>query len=338
MTSQLCDNVPKMLNKSELLRHLMEKHFKQKMYAKLLYKAPKTDEMKIKSEEGHTPVTRGTFKCPLCEFENSNQMNTARHYGIKHRFAHKMYEEILCRPVFSPGLTKDGGIDRRTMRGRPPASSNVPLKTEVGETCKICNVQQDSPAAYQRHLIKVHFKAKLLQDCPRSKPFVCPNEGCDVERRDRFNLLMHFGGCQKKVWKLLEQLPEGSIQTLDETSKSKCKLCGKYFTSARYMWTHMGDEHFEKELNAELPSEAPWKCPKCPQEAAYTGSDLRSLRVHYGTRHKAVMPHLAAKMNIPLKDLQAEFRPANESGRTCQFCHKSFYNQMDFMKHSLLHI
>ena len=51
----------------------------------------------------------------------------------------------------------------------------------------------------------------------------------------------------------------------------------------------MGDEHFEKELNAELPSEPPWKCPKCPADAAYTGNDLRSLRVHYGTRHKAVM-------------------------------------------------
>ena len=338
---QLCDNVPKMLNKSELLRHLVEKHFKQKMYAKLIYQPPKTEEAKVKTEDGAAAPAasvRGTYKCPLCDFENTNQMNTARHYGIKHRLAHKMYEEILGRQVFSPGLTKDGIVDRRTMRGRPPTGNQLPSRSEVGERCKVCQVEQESPAAYQRHLIKVHFKAKLLEECPRSKPFVCPNEGCDIERRDRFNLLMHFGGCQKKVWKLLEELPEGSIQTLDETSKSKCKICGKYFTSARYMWTHMGDEHFEKELNAELPTEAPWKCPKCPQDAAYTGSDLRSLRVHYGTRHKAVMPHLAAKMNIPLKDLQAEFRPASESGRTCQFCHKSFYNQMDFMKHSLLHV
>ena len=338
---QLCDNVPKMLNKSELLRHLVEKHFKQKMYAKLIYQPPKTPE--VKTEDGAVvavaPGTqRGTYKCPQCDFENSNQMNTARHYGIKHRSAHKLYEEILCRPVFSPGLTKDGVVDRRTVRGRPPTGSQIPSKTEVGERCKICQVEQESPATYQRHLIKVHFKAKLLEDCPRSKPFVCPNDGCDVERRDRFNLLMHFGGCQKKVWKLLEELPEGSIQTLDESSKSKCKICGKYFTSARYMWTHMGDEHFEKELNAELPTQPPWKCPKCPQDTAYTGSDLRTLRVHYGTRHKAVMPHLAAKMNIPLKDLQAEFRPANETGKTCQFCHKSFFNQMDFLKHSLLHV
>ena len=203
----LCDNVPKMLNKSELLRHLVEKHFKQKMYAKLIYQPPKTDERKIKTEDGSSSggggSTRGTYKCPLCDFENTNQMNSARHYGIKHRLAHKMYEEILGRPVFSPGLTKDGIVDRRTMRGRPPAYSLPPCKAEVGENCKICKVEQESPAAYQRHLIKVHFKAKLLQDCPRSKPFVCPNEGCDIERRDRFNLLMHYGGCQKKVWKLL---------------------------------------------------------------------------------------------------------------------------------------
>ena len=325
----LCDDVPPMMNKSDLLRHLVEKHFKQKMYSKLIYRGP----MNVTGMES----SRGTYKCPLCDFENSNQMNTARHYGIKHRFVHRLYEEIVCKPVFSPSLTKDGIIDRRTMRGRPPMYS--PLnRGEPMEHCKICKVEQESPAAYQRHLIKVHFKSRLLQDCPRSKPFVCPNEGCDIERRDRFNLLMHYGGCQKKVWKVLEEMPEGSIEHLDDTSKSKCKLCGKYFTSARYMWTHMGDEHFEKELNSELPKEAPWKCPKCPNDSAYEGADLRTLRVHYGTRHKAVMPHLAKHLNISLRDLQAEFRPPNEIARTCQFCHKPFYNHMDFMKHLILHV
>ena len=75
------------------------------------------------------------------------------------------------------------------------------------------------------------------------------------------------------------------------------------------MWGHMADEHFLEELNSELPKEAPFKCPKCPMtENGYTGSDLRSLRLHYGTRHKAVMPHLAKKLNVTVDELMREYR------------------------------
>ena len=328
-TCLLCDHCPTMQTKSDLLRHLVEKHFKQKMYAKLVYKV-------VPGEPG-----KGTYKCPLCDFVNPNQMNSARHYGIKHRFAHKLYEDIVCRAVFSTPLTRDGFMDGRSIRGRPNTTTTMSamnIKLEKVENCKICKVGHDSMASYQRHLIKVHFKTVLLNDCPKMKPFTCPNEGCTVERRDRFNLLMHYGGCQRKVWKVLESTPEGSVENLNDTSKSKCKLCGKYFTSPRYMWGHMGDEHFQKELDADLPKEAPFKCPKCPGDNQYTGADLRTLRVHYGTRHKAVMPLLAKQLNIPLEELKREYLPAGDTGNTCQFCGKSFFSQMDYLKHSLLHV
>ena len=332
-TCLLCDHCPVMSTKSDLLRHLVERHFKQKMYAKLVYKHNPEDN------------TKGAYKCPLCDFENSNQMNTARHYGIKHRFAHKLYEDIICRQVFTAPLTRDGFTDGRSARGRtvltapgPGSAAAIHIKEEKVEACKICKVEMDNSGAYQRHLIKVHFKTVLLNDCPKVKPFVCPNKDCNIERRDRFNLLMHYGGCQRKVWKILENTPEGSIENLNDTSKSKCRLCGKYFTSPRYMWGHMGEEHFKAELDAELPKEPPYKCPKCPVENVYTGQDLRTLRIHYGTRHKAVMPHLAQKLNIPLAELKREFMPAAEQGTSCQFCGKTFFNQMDYLKHSLLHV
>jgi hypothetical protein len=350
-----------MQTNSDLLRHLVEKHFKQKMYAKLIFKATpvasaaatadKTAAGTATAEGGSAggSTSRGTYKCPLCDFENTNQMNTARHYGIKHRFAHKAYEDIVCRPIFSTPMTREGIVDGRTLPrvGRPPLiHSFTPqmqqmAKQEKTQPCKICKVEHDSMASYQRHLIKVHFKNTLLNYCPKAKPFVCPNEGCKIERRDRFNLLMHFGGCQRKVWKILEEMPEDSIEHLNDASKSKCRLCGKFFTSARYMWGHLGEDHFQAEMDAELPKTAPWKCPKCPLENAYSGMDLRSLRIHYGTRHKAVMPHLAKKLNVPLEELRREFMPVGGEqggGLTCQFCGKSFYNQMDYHKHSLLHV
>ena len=326
-TCLLCDHCPTMQTKSDLLRHLVERHFKQKMYAKLVYKHNPDDK------------TKGSYKCPLCEFENTNQMNSARHYGIKHRFAHKLYEDIIGRSVFSTPLTRDGFMDGRSARGRPNINiGGVTIKEEKIQNCKICKVEMDSLGSYQRHLIKVHFKTVLLNDCPKMKPFICPNPDCNIERRDRFNLLMHYGGCQRKVWKILEDTPEGSVDNLNDTSKSKCRLCGKYFTSPRYMWGHMGEEHFKAELDADLPKAPPYKCPKCPMENVYTGQDLRTLRIHYGTRHKAVMPHLAQKLNISLAELKKDFMPAGESGTSCQFCGKSFFNQMDYLKHSLLHV
>ena len=150
---------------------------------------------------------------------------------------------------------------------------------------------------------------------------------------------MHYGGCQRKVWKVLEETPEGSVENLNDTTKTKCRLCGKFFTSPRYMWGHMADDHFQDELNSELPKESPYKCPKCPLERPYTSNDLRSLRLHYGTRHKAVMPFLAKKLDMPLDQLSREFNnEPRQNNNICQFCNKYFSTQMDYLKHSLLHI
>ena len=323
-TCLLCDHCPLLTTKSDLLRHLVEKHFRQKMYAKLIYRPSKEDK------------TKGTYKCPLCDFENPNQLNVARHYGVRHRFVHKLYEDIVCKPVFTPPQSKEGIIPI-IPRGRP--SMMAPIKEEKVQNCKICHVEHENTASYQRHLIKVHFKNRLLKDVPKLKPFICPNEGCTIERRDRFNLLMHYGGCQRKVWKVLEETPEGSVENLNDTTKTKCRLCGKFFTSPRYMWGHMADDHFQDELNSELPKESPYKCPKCPLERPYTSNDLRSLRLHYGTRHKAVMPFLAKKLDMPLDQLSREFNnEPRQNNNICQFCNKYFSTQMDYLKHSLLHI
>ena len=322
-TCLLCDHCPVLPGKSDLLRHLVEKHFRQKMYAKLVYRPSQEDK------------TKGTYKCPLCDFENFNQLNVARHYGVRHRFVHKLYEDIVCKPVFTPPQPKEGMIPMMP-RGRP--SMFAPVKEEKVQICKICKVEHDTFASYQRHLIKVHFKNRLLQDVPKLKPFTCPNENCTIERRDRFNLLMHYGGCQRTVWKLLEETPEGSVDNLNDTTKTKCRICNKHFTSARYMWGHMADDHFQEELNAELPKEAPFKCPRCPIERPYTSNDLRALRLHYGTRHKAVMPYLAKKLDIPVEQLMKEFQNERTQNNICQFCNKNFSTQMDYLKHSLLHV
>lgn len=43
---------------------------------------------------GGSSNVRKTYKCAPCDFENTN---TAHHYGIKLRFAFKMYEETICK-------------------------------------------------------------------------------------------------------------------------------------------------------------------------------------------------------------------------------------------------
>ena len=70
---------------------------------------------------------------------------------------------------------------------------------------------------------------------------------------------------------------------------------------------HLSDGHFQAELDHELPSNSPFKCPKCP----YLGNDIRALRVHFGVRHKAVLNHLANKLGVTLQKLKQDIKKTN---------------------------
>jgi hypothetical protein len=154
--------------------------------------------------------------------------------------------------------------------------------------CKICAVKSKGMTEYLRHLSKVHFKHKLLSCVPKTSPFKCPAKDCDVTKKDRFNIALHYGMTHKIVLNLLQEMPDDA---LNEEVEATCKLCHQSFTAHRYLYTHLSDTHFGVELDADLPKSGPWKCPKC----SYIGNDPRALRVHYGVRHKIVLNHLATR-------------------------------------------
>ena len=154
--------------------------------------------------------------------------------------------------------------------------------------CTICAVKSKGMTEYLRHLSKVHFKQKLLACVSQVAPFKCPAVGCEVIKKDRFNVALHYGMSHKFVLTLLQEMPEDG---LGEDVEANCKLCHQSFTAHRYLFTHLSDTHFGAELDADLPKSGPWKCPKC----SYIGNDPRALRVHYGVRHKVVLNHLASR-------------------------------------------
>ena len=175
--------------------------------------------------------------------------------------------------------------------------------------CKVCDFKTRGLSEYLKHLSKIHFKHKLSEMVPKTPPYKCPFQGCDVVKKDRYNISLHYGMSHKVALKLMQEMPEDA---LNEASEAVCKVCNQSFTAHRYLFTHLSDAHFQQELDAELPTQAPWKCPKC----AYLGNDIRALRVHYGVRHKAVLEHLAAKLGMNILSLKKEMKAGRKKAVT----------------------
>ena len=203
--------------------------------------------------------------------------------------------------------------------------------------CKVCAMKTRGMSQYLKHLSKVHFKHKLLTQVPKSPPYKCPVEGCEVVKKDRYNISLHYGMTHKAALKLMQEMPEDA---LNEASEAVCKVCNQSFTAHRYLFTHLSDAHFKMELDRELPDQAPWKCPKC----SYVGNDLRALRVHWGVRHKAVLQHLANQLGLNVISLKKEMKAGRKKAVSalktpinCQFCTMQFKNQSDHSKHIVMH-
>lgn len=98
---------------------------------------------------------------------------------------------------------------------------------------------------------------------------------------------------------------------------------------------------FQVELDNDLPSTSPWKCPKCP----YTANEPRALRVHYGVRHKVVLNHLASQLGINPTALKKEMKAgrkkavsALKASITCRFCPMQFKSPPEHAKHTVMHL
>ena len=204
--------------------------------------------------------------------------------------------------------------------------------------CKICAVKCRGMSDYLKHLSKVHFKNKLLSMVTKTAPFRCPWNACEVTKKDRFNLALHYGMTHKVALRLMQDMPNDAM---NEEVEATCKLCHQSFTAHRYLYTHLSDTHFQNELDLELPKTSPWKCPKCQ----YTGNEPRSLRVHYGVRHKIVLNHLADRLGINIHILKKEMKAGRKKAVSalkatmgCKFCPATFKNVNDQAKHIVMHL
>ena len=112
--------------------------------------------------------------------------------------------------------------------------------------CKICAVKSRGMSEYLKHLSKVHFKHKLLSEMPKQAPYKCPWPSCEVTKKDRFNLALHYGMIHKMALKLVQEMPEDA---LDEEVEATCKICHESFTAHRYLYTHLSDTHFQPDLD-----------------------------------------------------------------------------------------
>jgi len=98
--------------------------------------------------------------------------------------------------------------------------------------CQICSVKSKGITEHLKHLSKVHFKHKLLSCVPKSAPYRCPWQDCEVVKKDRFNLALHYGTAHKVALSLLMDMPEDAV---NEEMEATCKICHQVSISPTYI-------------------------------------------------------------------------------------------------------
>ena len=307
----MCDDCREISpNKTEFWKHLTEIHFKQALL----------DEVETVDTE-----PKRMFRCPVCAYENMYKYHVAKHIGVKHRYSRDYYN-AYC-----------GIKDEETgeMAVLAPATEKVQMYE-----CKICQIKSRGQHEYLKHLSKQHFKHKLMESIPRGSDPRCPYPGCDFDKKDRPTIAIHIGTFHKVALEIMDSLPpDANYQEVE----AKCKLCSESFTAHRYLFTHLSESHFQTELDAQIPKDPPWKCPKC----SYLGSDPKALRTHFGVRHKMVLNHYASKLGMKLSTLQTQMRegrrqavaikPISFATITCKYCSLKFKDESEKAKHVILH-
>ena len=168
-------------------KHLCDVHFKERLIALV---------QTVQGEAGKR------YRCPECGYEHQYRFQIARHCGLKHLFAKKFYSEVTGEK-FDPELEEAA----KRSRGRPTVEMALMAAIDSKSSgtdnynCKICSARSLGLADYLKHLSKIHFKSKLLSMVPSTEPFICPFDGCGLEKKDHLALAVHYG-INHKEWSL----------------------------------------------------------------------------------------------------------------------------------------
>ena len=168
-------------------KHLCDVHFKERLIALV---------QTVQGEAGKR------YRCPECGYEHQYRFQIARHCGLKHLFAKKFYSEVTGEK-FDPELEEAA----KRSRGRPTVEMALMAAIDSKSSgtdnynCKICSARSLGLADYLKHLSKIHFKSKLLSMVTSTEPFICPFDGCGLEKKDHLALAVHYG-INHKEWNL----------------------------------------------------------------------------------------------------------------------------------------
>ena len=69
---------------------------------------------------------------------------------------------------------------------------------------------------------------------PNTSPYKCPWEGCEIVKKDRFTISLHYGITHKVALKLMQDMPQ---EALKEPIEVACQLCQQKFTAQRYLYS-----------------------------------------------------------------------------------------------------
>ena len=114
----MCDDVKLVgVTPLDLHKHLVEKHFRERMLALI----PCT---------GNSPEGKPKFSCPFsgCSYEHHYKWIIAKHYGVKHRVAKQFYEEVIG---LIPCMTAEEPLPHPEQLTVVKHDNKYDLKTEI---------------------------------------------------------------------------------------------------------------------------------------------------------------------------------------------------------------
>lgn len=103
--------------------------------------------------------------------------------------------------------------------------------TRTNHTCELCGFEPKTKNKYrekQDHLVMKHFKQKVVNMFPQTRPYSCPAEGCIFTGKDKQALLRHYTGKHGILEKYLkEALAENGIKYSKSENGNKRKSTAK---------------------------------------------------------------------------------------------------------------
>ena len=233
------------------------------------------------------------FKCPTCNEFMQDAVTLLHHYAFTHQMIYEYCTEddLVGKPVGK------GAKAKKVKRKKSDADGGTKRKTGITKVMKVSPELQSiigTDVSSRTTCVKTlwaYIKENKLQD-PKDGRYVIPDERMASifgnERLRGFSLTKYLGKHLSPLNEEQEQEQRLLEEAEDKDYVWQCAFCDESSKNRKNLTLHTVS-HFNSQLLARLPTEAPYTCPTCQT----TQRDQITLVRHYALGHRAIFEFCA---------------------------------------------